>query len=149
MGHFQYSSLIDAPVNLVWEFHERKDILQLLTPPWQPVKVIKREGGLEVGAISEFRLLIGVIPVRWVARHIECEKYKIFTDQQVTGPMEYWLHRHQFKEEDGKTRLTDSIDYQIPGGWISELLLGWWVNSRLQDMFRYRHEITQKECKNS
>jgi ligand-binding SRPBCC domain-containing protein len=149
MRHFQYSSLIDAPVKIVWEFHERKDILQLLTPPWQPVKVIKREGRLEVGAVSEFRLFIGMIPVRWVARHIEYEKYRIFIDQQVIGPMKYWLHRHQFVEEKGKTRLTDSIDYEIPGGWIIEFLLGWWVDSRLKDMFRYRHEVTQKECRNN
>ena len=133
MLKFQYSSSIDAPVEGVWQFHERQDILDLLTPPWQPVKVIRREGGLGVGAITEFRLTLGFIPVRWVAKHIE-------------GPMKSWLHRHQFIPENGKTRLTDSIDYELPGGWLAEFLLGWWVDSRLKEMFRYRHEVTKKEC---
>ena len=146
MLHFKYSSLIDATVEVVWNFHERPDILQILTPPWQPVQVIRREGGLDVGAITEFRISLGPIPVPWVARHIECEKNRLFTDKQVSGPMESWVHRHQFAEENGKTRLTDQIDYELPGGWLAELLLEWWVNARLTDMFRYRHEVTKREC---
>ncbi len=146
MLRFKFSSLINAPVEVVWNFHERQDILQILTPPWQPVQIIRREGGLDIGAISEFRLQLGPIPVRWVARHTECQKNKIFTDEQVEGPMDSWVHRHQFAEENGKTRLTDSIEYAVPGGWIVELVLGWWVDSRLKEMFRYRHEVTKREC---
>lgn len=37
MLHFSHSSIINAPVQVVWEFHERQDVLKLLTPPWQPV----------------------------------------------------------------------------------------------------------------
>lgn len=146
MLKFKYSSLINASVEKVWEFHERDDILQLLTPPWQPVKIVRREGGLELGAISEFCLLFGIIQVPWVARHVEYEQYKLFTDQQVEGPMKHWIHRHKFKRENGQTRLTDEIQYQIHGGWLVELLLEWWVNARLKDMFRYRHQVTKKKC---
>jgi len=146
MLRFHYSSLINAPVETVWQFHERPDILNLLTPPWQPVKVIRREGGLGIGAISEFRLSLGPIAVRWIAEHIECQPNRLFTDEQVEGPMQSWVHRHQFNAENSKTKLTDAIAYELPGGWLSELLLGWWVDSRLTDMFRYRHEVTKKEC---
>ena len=146
MLNFQYSSSIDASVEKVWQFHERPDILELLTPPWQPVKIIRREGGLDVGAISEFRLSLAGIPVRWIATHIECQPNRLFIDEQTEGPMDSWVHRHEFKPENGKTRLTDAIAYEIPGGWLSEFLLGWWVDSRLKDMFRYRHEVTKKQC---
>jgi ligand-binding SRPBCC domain-containing protein len=146
MLRFQYSSLIDAPVKVVWNFHERPDILQLLTPPWQPVEIVRREGGLGVGAISEFKIYLGFFPVRWLARHIECEPYHYFTDEQVEGMVKSWIHRHEFSSENAKTRLTDTIDYELPGGEIAEALLGWWVEARLRDMFRYRHEVTQKEC---
>ena len=60
--------------------------------------------------------------------------------------MKSWLHRHQFSDENEQTRLTDSIEYEIPGGWLSEILLGWWVNSRLKEMFRYRHQVTKDYC---
>jgi ligand-binding SRPBCC domain-containing protein len=146
MQHFRKSSLIHAPIETVWEFHERLDILQLLTPPWQPVEIVRRAGGLTVGAISEFRIWLGPIPVQWVAVHTECEPYREFTDEQKQGPMVYWCHRHQFEPLGNQTQLTDTIDFVIPGGWLSELLLGWWVKSRLDQMFEYRHQVTRSQC---
>jgi ligand-binding SRPBCC domain-containing protein len=146
MLHYKRSVSISVPVEVVWNFHERPDILQILTPPWQPVQIIRRQGGLEVGAISEFRLWLGFVPVKWVARHTQCEKYRCFTDEQVEGPMVSWTHRHQFCEQNGITTLTDAIDFEIPGGGLVELVLGWWVLSRLEEMFRYRHEVTKREC---
>ncbi|MDY7016458.1 MAG: SRPBCC family protein, partial [Cyanobacteriota bacterium] len=87
MLHFRYSSAIDAPVETVWAFHERPDILQILTPPWQPVRVVRREGGLNLGAVSEFCLFLGPIPIQWVARHTQYEQYRLFVDEQEKGPM--------------------------------------------------------------
>lgn len=146
MLHFQYSSVINAPVEVVWKFHERPDVLQLLTPPWQPLQVIRREGGLGVGAITEFRLLLGPLPLRWLARHTEYEKYRLFTDEQISGPFEFWRHRHRFEAEMGKTRLTDEISFALPGGQIAEFLAGWLVQLQLEAMFRYRHHVTKQEC---
>jgi ligand-binding SRPBCC domain-containing protein len=146
MVKFQYSSIIKSPVKQVWEFHERQDILELLTPPWQPVKVIRRQGGLNIGATSEFLLMFGVINIPWLARHTEYDQYKLFTDEQINGPMDLWIHRHCFEAKGLETKLTDTIEYEIPGGWLSEFFLRWWVNSRLENMFRYRHEVTKKYC---
>lgn len=143
---FQRSILINSPIEKVWQFHERADILELLTPPWQPVQIVRREGGLDVGAITEFRLFLGVIPVRWLAYHTECNPPYLFVDKQVEGPLTSWVHRHRFSSEKNQTRLTDTINYELPGGELAELLLGWWVNSRLEEMFKYRHQVTQKEC---
>ena len=146
MLNFRYSSLIDAPVETVWQFHERSDILQLLTPPWQPVTIVRREGGLGIGAISEFRISLAGIPVPWIATHTQCETNCLFVDEQTDGPMESWIHRHEFTPENGKTRLTDAIAYELPGGDLSEFILAWWVEARLKDMFRYRHQVTKTQC---
>lgn len=149
MLHFKFSSVINADVSQVWQFHERQDILDLLAPPWQPVTIIRREGGLQVGAISEFRLSLAGIPITWIAQHTECQTNCLFVDRQIQGPMQSWVHRHEFSPENGQTRLTDAIAYEIPGGWLAELLLGWWVDARLTDMFRYRHRVTQEYCEAS
>ncbi|MGF1491748.1 MAG: SRPBCC family protein [Microcoleaceae cyanobacterium] len=154
MLHFQYSSLIDAPIETVWEFHLRPDILQLLTPPWQPVEVVRREGGLDIGAITEIRIGLGPIAVPWRAVLTECDRPYLFTDVQQEGPLESWTHRHQFSPEQGvagqiQTRLTDTIQFSLPGGWLLEQGLNWWVQERLTDMFRYRHQITHQECQKS
>lgn len=146
MLHFQYSTLINAPVEKIWTFYERHDILEMLTPPWQPVKVVRREGGLEVGAISEFLIILGIFPIRWVAQHTDCIKNRLFVDEQVEGPLQSWVHRHEFIAENGKTRLMDSIDFELPGGFLAEWILAGWVKARLRDMFQYRHKVTQQRC---
>ncbi|PHJ57845.1 cyclase [Nostoc linckia z18] len=147
MLHFKHSSVINAPPEVVWKFHERPDILKLLTPPWQPVQVVRRDGGLDVGAITEFRLFLGPVPLTWLARHIEHEKYRLFVDEQISGPFESWIHRHEFEPEDsGKTRLTDAISFSMPGGETVEFISGWLVQAQLEAMFRYRHYITKREC---
>ncbi|MEM1369311.1 MAG: SRPBCC family protein [Cyanobacteria bacterium P01_H01_bin.15] len=150
MLHFQYASEINATPTTVWQFHERQDILDLLTPPWQPVTVVRREGGLGVGAITEFRLQLGPVPVKWLARHTECEHERLFTDIQVEGPLVSWTHRHLFTPiRDNQTLLTDAIAYELPGGIPAETILAGWVNSRLADMFAYRHQITSQYCESA
>ncbi|MBW4565550.1 MAG: cyclase [Mojavia pulchra JT2-VF2] len=146
MLHFKHSSVINAPPEVVWKFHERPDILQMLTPPWQPVKVMRREGGLEVGAITEFRLSLGPLPLTWLARHTQCEKYRLFTDEQISGPFETWIHRHELEPENGNTRLTDAISFAMPGGNAFEFISGWLVQAQLEATFRYRHYVTKREC---
>jgi ligand-binding SRPBCC domain-containing protein len=146
MLHFEKSCMVEAPVASVWQFHERPDILNLLTPPWQPVQIVRREGGLEVGALSEFRIWLGPFPVQWISVHTSCITHQQFTDEQQTGPMLAWTHRHQFDDQGTQTRLTDAIDFAIPGGEPAELVLGEWVKARLNDMFAYRHQVTQEQC---
>ncbi|AFZ47137.1 cyclase/dehydrase [Cyanobacterium stanieri PCC 7202] len=146
MLKFEYSSLIKAPLKTVWEFHEREDILDILTPPWQPVKVVERQGGLEIGAMTKFNLMFGFVTIPWCARHVEYEKYHLFTDQQTEGPLKLWIHRHQFQAEGDYTRLTDNIQYDITGEPLINYLMGWWVEERLKDMFAYRHRITKENC---
>lgn len=146
MLYFKHSSIINARPEVVWKFHERPDILQVLNPPWQPIQVVRREGVLNVGAITEFRLFLGPLPLTWLARHIECEKNRLFTDEQISGPFEFWVHRHEFEPEDGKTRLTDAISFSMPGGGTVEFVSGWLVQVQLEAMFRYRHYVTKREC---
>ncbi|MEY3334379.1 MAG: hypothetical protein RLZZ176_2682, partial [Cyanobacteriota bacterium] len=74
------------------------------------------------------------------------EKYRLFTDEQISGPFESWIHRHEFTEEAGKTRLTDNISYAIPGGNTVEFVSGWLIQTQLEAMFRYRHYVTGREC---
>jgi ligand-binding SRPBCC domain-containing protein len=136
---FIHRSLIRASVDRVWQFHERPDAVQLLTPPWQPMQVLRKTGGLEAGSEVEFRVWMGPIPVTWLARHVACEKHRFFIDEQVRGPFRYWRHEHRFTAENGATRLTDHVEFELP-------YLGWAVPWPLRLMFRYRHKITRKYC---
>ncbi|MEQ1946964.1 MAG: SRPBCC family protein [Bryobacteraceae bacterium] len=142
MPTFQKSVLVNAPVETVFGFHQREDALRLLSPAFPPLKVLRKEGGLEPGSMVELK--IG--PVRWVARHSAFKKNEFFEDRQESGPFATWIHRHEFEAVGNATRLTDRIEYQLPGGALINTLFGWMVKLGLLQMFRERHRATKRYC---
>ncbi len=146
MPRFEKSVLINAPVEKVFAFHERPDALELLTPAFPPVKVIRKSGGIEPGAQVELK----VGPFRWLALHGEYEKNRLFVDEQIQGPMAKWIHRHEFESVAGpggkQTRLTDRVEYALPGGALVNALFGWTAKPGLAQMFAHRHGVTKRMC---
>ncbi|MDZ7637365.1 MAG: SRPBCC family protein [Bryobacterales bacterium] len=143
---FHYSSFVNAPPAVVCAFHERPDAVELLTPPWQPMQVLRKSGGLEAGAEVEFRVWMGPFPVRWLARHVAYEPGVSFTDIQVAGPFQSWRHTHSFLPQADGTQLCDDIDLSLPGAPFSHALIGWAIRLQLRTMFAYRHNVTRRYC---
>jgi ligand-binding SRPBCC domain-containing protein len=139
---FTKSVLIDAPASDVFAFHERDDAFELLTPPFPPVRVVSKSGGIGNGARVELR----VGPFRWVALHSGYFKDRLFIDEQMKGPFAKWVHRHEFLPQGAKTLLTDRVEYRLPGGPVVNRLLGWTVAIGLNGMFEYRHRVTREMC---
>src|SRR3954447_11534473 len=142
MSTFVKSVLIDAPVVEVFRFHERPDALAVLSPAFPPVRKIG--GGVGIKPGTQVELSVGGL--RWVALHTAYEKDRLFVDEQVRGPFAKWVHRHEFEAVDGKTRLTDRVEYELPGGAAVSALFGWAVTLGLTNMFAHRHRVTRKFC---
>ncbi len=135
--------MIDAPVERVFAFHERDDALPRLSPPFPPMRVVSRQGGIRPGARVDLR--IG--PIRWLARHTIYEPNVLFVDEQVAGPFASWVHRHEFERLGPRaTRLTDRVTFELPGGALVNALLGPLVSAALVPMFRFRHRVTKQAC---
>lgn len=139
---FVKSTLIHAPVATVFAFHERADALELLSPPFPPLKVISRTGGIRPGA----RVVIRIGPVTWVAAHTAYVPDALFVDEQVSGPFARWVHRHEFSDEHGACRLTDRVSFALPGGAALNAISAWAVRLGLRRMFAHRHAVTRKQC---
>ena len=134
---FSKSVVIEAPVAVVFAFHEREEALALLSPPFPPVKITRR-GGIEIGARVEMR----TGPIRWVARHTDFERNRLFVDELIDGPILLWVHRHEFEDLGGRTRLTDRIEYRSGYGPFVNLVM----RAMLWALFSYRHRVTRREC---
>jgi ligand-binding SRPBCC domain-containing protein len=59
-----------------------------------------------------------------------------FIDEQVSGPYRSWVHTHTFAEENGGTRVGDSVEFDVLARWAT----GWLVLRDLRRIFAYRHE---------
>ncbi|MBZ2183985.1 MAG: SRPBCC family protein [Bryobacter sp.] len=147
MPKFVLSAWIDAPLERVWAFHEAPEALERLMPPGQKMRVNLREGGIrEGGRVVIAMPLLGLIPVEWHARHTVYEPMRRFVDEQEKGPFAYWRHEHRMEAEGTGTRLTDEIEYRLPGGSFVNWVGGIIVRQQLKRLFQYRHKVTKRFC---
>ncbi len=142
MRSFRHEFRVNAPLSRVAEFHSSAQVLKLLTPPPMFVKFNHIEP-LGEGSRSDFTLWFGPIPIRWVAVHSEVDLLKGFTDTQVEGPFQTWVHNHTFRRLPGEmTTIVDQIEGQpsnhILWGIISRLM---WLT--LPILFSYRARQTR------
>ncbi|MEB3187315.1 MAG: SRPBCC family protein [bacterium] len=144
---FEARIRIEAPLQRVWDFHERPDALERLSPAFPPVQVRVPGYSLAVGTEVVLRVWLGVIPWTWVARHTAYEPPHRFVDEQISGPFARWTHEHLL-EADGPeaTWLTDRVTYRAPFGWLGALFGEIPIQLMLHQMFTHRHTVTKRIC---
>jgi uncharacterized protein len=119
-----YSSVVDAGLDEVFSWHTRPGAVTRLTPPWQPVRVLR-----EAGSLRDGEAVLGLPGgLRLVAAH-QPDGYDpphAFADS-LASPLLSWRHTHQFSAAGERaTLVTDVIDTPLPA-------------RALRSMFVYRH----------
>ncbi|OQX14691.1 MAG: TIGR01777 family protein [Desulfobacteraceae bacterium IS3] len=136
-------SRIKAPVEAVFAWHSLPGALERLSPPWDPLQVIERTGGIRQGSRTVLKMKAGPVPFRWIAEHTDYEENRLFRDRQVKGPMASWVHTHIF-EPDGKDAcfLEDRVEYALRFHPFGNFFAGTMVRNKLERIFKYRHAVT-------
>jgi len=62
---------VSAEAAFAW--HERPGSFERLNPPFDPVEVIERTGGLEVGSTVRLKANVGPVSQRWMVKHMAYE----------------------------------------------------------------------------
>ena len=146
MPTFEKRSLIHAPPERVFAFHEQEGALERLSPPWEPVKIVERTGrGLEAGTRVVLEMRLGPVPLRWTAEHVAYDPPRMFKDVALSGPFRRWEHEHRVEPADGGAWLIDHVEYELPLEPLSRVA-GFYVRRRLSRMFEHRHEVTRRWC---
>jgi uncharacterized protein (TIGR01777 family) len=141
MRVFKKRSVLPATADEVFAWHARPGAFERLNPPFDPVVVDERSGGLEVGARTVVRMRLGPIEQRFVAEHTAFEAGRMFRDEQKRGPFKRWVHTHRFvPETDTASALEDEVEYELPLG----LPLPF-VEQTLERMFAFRHAVTRMD----
>jgi len=143
---FTYGSTLEAVPERVWDWHSRPGALERLMPPWDRVQVLRRTGSVADGDRTEIELRAGPFTLAWLAEHKDSDPGRGFTDWMVRGPFASWTHRHGFDPVDpDRCRLTDDIEYRVPGGSVGQAVAGSFVDERLSRTFAYRHRVTASD----
>lgn len=144
--YFVRRTRLPVPAAEVFRWHARPGALERLTPPWEPVQVLERTGGITNGSRVTLGVRLGPFRRRWVSEHRDYQEDAQFCDVQVTGPLARWEHLHRF-EPDGPAAsyLEDRITYALPLGMMARLLAGPLVRRKLDRLFAYRHRLTMQD----
>jgi uncharacterized protein len=146
--HLTFTTEIDAPQAAVWAFYDSLDNLTKLSPPGTRVWLQNPPEKIEQG--SRFILWVSqppiFVPLPWESVISEREAPHRFVDIQprFRGPFWFWEHTHTFEKiGENKTRLIDSIVYEVPLGVIGGILNRLFIQKSIENAFAYRHEKTK------
>ena len=129
---------VSAEELFLW--HDRPGAFQRLCPPFDPVRLIERTGGIRDGDRATIEMHALGKRVRWVAEHSDWAYGERFTDTQVQGPFKSWVHEHLFEPEGrASSVMHDRIRYRLPMGVMGRLFGGSVVREKLNQTFGWRH----------
>ena len=115
MPTFDYTFTADAPLTAVSNFHHNTSVLKTLTPP-PIIAQIHHFDPMANGAVAEFTLWFGPLPLRWRAVHSNVS-VNGFTDTQQQGPLKHWRHTHRFTAvSPTTTQIHEQIEYEHDSG---------------------------------
>jgi ligand-binding SRPBCC domain-containing protein len=143
MKRYIHRFQVRATLSEVAKFHQDTRALKSLTPPpvWVTFHEVQPVGE---NSKADFTMWMGPIPVHWIAVHTEVDALHGFTDTQVEGPFDSWVHSHRFRMlDENTTEVVDDIQGK-PGkhlfwGLVSRFM---WVS--LPFLFTYREWVTRR-----
>jgi ligand-binding SRPBCC domain-containing protein len=140
----EFRSFIPAPVDKVFAFHQDANALRQLTPPPTLIQVLRDNRASLTSGEIEFRLWMGPLPLRWVARHKPGPIPTSFVDEMIRGPLAHWTHTHLFEPAETGTRLVDRITFDHRPGLAGLLTRLAFDGLPLRLVFLYRHWRTRR-----
>lgn len=146
---FRKSSIIKTSLADIKRFHEAPQALASLTPPPIRMRVNQDNRRSITEGEIDFTLLLGPLPIRWLARHEAGPTTDSFADLQVKGPLAYWRHEHIFTEVAGGVELTDRITFAHRPGLTGLLTRLAFDGLPLRFLFAYRHWRTRRALHSS
>ncbi|MCH9630649.1 MAG: hypothetical protein S4CHLAM37_06530 [Chlamydiia bacterium] len=148
MKSLHYSTVVNASVEELFSYHEKDSALKRLVPPFDTVKLIHKEPGLNEGTKAHLQMKIGPFKKDWVSRHTSCDKPHGFEDEQVFGPFKSFKHTHKFVDAgSGTSEMIDEITFKNYGGFLGRWFLDRMVEKKLNRTFGYRHKTIKEDFK--
>ena len=139
---FTASQWVPTPLEETFAFFAEARNLERITPPFLRFRIVTPAPiPMRVGTLIDYRLRLRGIPVRWRTEITAWDPPRSFTDVQVRGPYRKWVHRHDFVEENGGTRVDDTVTYAVPGGALVDRLI---VRPDLERIFGYRRSAIRE-----
>ena len=106
------------------------------------MEIIDNTGGINNDDNSIFRIKLGPITFKWVAKHFGYIHNLQFQDKMIKGPFKKWIHTHSFiPQGENQCIIEDKIDYMPRFGKIGSKIIQKRIQNYLNQLFIYRERI--------
>jgi ligand-binding SRPBCC domain-containing protein len=145
VNRFERTTFLPARLDRVFEFFGAPENLGRITPASMHFRITRGpDRRLREGDRIEYSLRVFGLPMRWKTHITMWRDGEVFADFQERGPYKYWLHTHRFREVEGGVEMHDAVDYELPLGWLGELIAGKLVRRELNRIFDFRAQAVRQ-----
>jgi ligand-binding SRPBCC domain-containing protein len=114
---------IAAPIEVCFDLARNIDVHSATV--WRHTReaaVAGVTGGLiEEGQTVTFEATHLLVRQRLTSRIVRMERPRVFVDRMQRGAFKSMMHTHEFEEFGGLTRMTDTLQFEAPLGWLGRL----------------------------
>ncbi|MDX1701638.1 MAG: SRPBCC family protein [Melioribacteraceae bacterium] len=137
--------ILEAPLNEVFPFFATPENLEKITPSNLGF-IIKtpRPLVMKKGATFEYTIKLGIIRFPWITVIKEYHPPYMFQDIQRFGPYKKWEHTHKFIDMGDRTKIIDTIEYDLYPKFLSKIIDKLFINQKVEQIFNHRKIIIEK-----
>ncbi len=138
---------LNCDIQTAWKFFSSANNLSEITPKDMKFIVLTKFENDEIyeGMIIDYFVspLFG-IKMKWQTEILKVDFQTSFIDFQKKGPYKLWHHHHEFIENENGVLMKDTVDYELPLGFLGEIAHTILVKKKLEDIFNYRYKILEE-----
>lgn len=138
---------LNCDLETAWKFFSSANNLSKITPKDMNFIVRTKLENDEVyeGMTIDYYVspLLG-IKMDWRTEITQVDQRRSFTDFQLKGPYKLWNHYHEFIPNEKGVLIKDTVDYELPMGFLGEIAHKLFVKNKLEQIFSYRFNILEE-----
>jgi len=138
---------LNCDIQTAWEFFSSANKLSKITPKEMNFIVLTEmtEDEIFEGMIIDYYVSpVFGIKMKWKTEITQVDFQRSFTDFQKKGPYKLWNHHHEFIINDKGVLMKDSVDYELPLGFLGEIAHKLFVKKKLEHVFSYRYKVLEE-----
>lgn len=138
---------LNCDIQTAWDFFSSPKNLSKITPKDMGFTVLSDYNSEQIteGMVIDYIVSpLLKVPLKWRTRITHVEPNISFTDFQEKGPYKYWNHFHEFIPNKDGVLMKDTVDYELPFGFLGKIAHRLFVKKKLAHIFDFRYSVLEK-----